>query len=108
MLKLRPYTDFREASGTEKQRAARDRSWRIFKLRGLYAQVSLLTGERRTVARALVDQELALLGAESETKRVTVAAIVDTAPSFPTKPILGKVEPEPESESEPLTEKEDL
>lgn len=41
-------------------------------------------------------------------KRVTVAAIVDTAPSFPTKPILGKVEPEPESESEPLTEKEDF
>lgn len=27
-------------------------------------------------------------------KRVEVAAIVDHAPSFPTKPILGKVEPE--------------
>ena len=69
MLKLRPYTDFREASGTEKQRAARDRSWRIFKLRGLYAQVSILTGERKTAARALLDQELSLLGAETEAKR---------------------------------------
>ena len=69
MLKLRPYTDFREASGTEKQRAARDRSWRIFKLRGLYAQVSILTGERKTDARALIDQELSLLGAETEAKR---------------------------------------
>lgn len=69
MLKLRPYTDHREASGTAKQNATRDRNWRIFKLRGLYAQVSMLTGERKTVARALVDQELALLGAETETKR---------------------------------------
>ena len=69
MLELRPYTDFREASGTEKQRAARDRSWRIFKLRGLYAQASILTGERKTDARALIDQELSLLGAETEAKR---------------------------------------
>jgi hypothetical protein len=31
-------------------------------------------------------------------KRVEVVAIVDQAPPFPTKPILGKIEPEPPEE----------
>lgn len=55
---------------TEAQKAARDRNWKIFKLRGLYAQVWMLTGERRDAARAAVDQELFLMGAESETERM--------------------------------------
>lgn len=49
---------------TERQKAARDRNWQIFKLRGLWYQVWMLTGERRVAAQALIDQELELLGAE--------------------------------------------
>jgi hypothetical protein len=54
---------------TPKQVAARDRNNRIWRLRGLWHQQHLLTGSRRTMALALVDAELELLGAESETAR---------------------------------------
>lgn len=33
-------------------------------------------------------------------KRVTVVSIADEAPSFPTKPILGKVEPDPSDDDD--------
>lgn len=54
---------------SERQKAARDRNWQIFKLRGLWYQVWALTGDRRVAAQASVDQELELLGAESEGTR---------------------------------------
>lgn len=54
---------------TEKQRAARERNHRIWRLRGLWSQLLLLTGSRRTSAQSLVDAELELLGAEPETVR---------------------------------------
>lgn len=54
---------------TPAQEAARERSFRIFRLRGLWAQCLLLTGERREAAQAAVDDELAALGAETETAR---------------------------------------
>lgn len=54
---------------TTKQEQARARSWKIFRLRGLYAQLYALTGPRRTIAQGLVDQELELIGAETETAR---------------------------------------
>jgi hypothetical protein len=53
-----------------KQNQSRTRSWRIFRLRGLYSQIYLLTGSRRTMGHALIDQELELLGAETETMRI--------------------------------------
>ena len=53
-----------------KQKQSRTRSWRIFRLRGLYWQIHLLTGSRRTMGHALIDQELELLGAETETMRI--------------------------------------
>ena len=56
-------------SPTEKQRAARDRNWRIFKIRGLYYQSMLLTGAHRIAALAAVDGQLRELGAEPETER---------------------------------------
>lgn len=56
------------------QEAATQRSFRIFRLRGLWSQAWLLTGERRAAARDLIDQELALLGADAETKRQAEAA----------------------------------
>jgi len=55
--------------GTEAQQAARKRNFRIFRLRGLHAQVSLLTGWRKKVARWIIDRELNALGADAETKR---------------------------------------
>ena len=54
---------------SERQKVARDRNWRIFKLRGLWYQAWALTGERRDAMQALVDQEIALLGAEGEGPR---------------------------------------
>lgn len=65
----RPYDPDREDNRTPSQKAASDRNFRIFKLRGLHAQCTLLTGRRREAAQRLVDQELAAIGAEPETKR---------------------------------------
>ena len=45
---------------------ARERNWRIRRLRGIYAQVSMLTGLRREAAQQAIDEELALLGAEPQ------------------------------------------
>lgn len=69
MFKPRPYDPYREDHRTPAQKAASDRNFRIFKLRGLHAQMSLLTGKRREQAQKLVDQELAAMGAQSETER---------------------------------------
>lgn len=52
-----------------KQKAARDRNWQIYKLRGLYWLLAPLTGERLIAARAAVDAELELLGTESVSAR---------------------------------------
>lgn len=52
------------------QVAARLRNWQIFRLRGLWSLTFLLTDWRRTQAQALVDDELALLGAERQTDRM--------------------------------------
>lgn len=55
---------------TEKQQAQRSRSWRIFQLRGLYAQLfTIRNPKRRAIMQALVDDELADLHAEPETAR---------------------------------------
>lgn len=54
---------------TSAQQTATERSFRIFRLRGLHAQCALLTGDRRDAARAAVDAEIALMGAETETAR---------------------------------------
>lgn len=51
------------------QEAATQRSFRIFRLRGLWSQCLLLTGDRRDTAQAAVDAELAALGAEPEGPR---------------------------------------
>lgn len=54
---------------TERQKVARDRNWRIFKLRGLYYHAFLLTGDRRSAMHALVDEELQALGALGQTDK---------------------------------------
>lgn len=70
MLKTRPYEAGRTYnSGSPAQKAARERAFRIFRLRGLYAQNYLLTGWRRKVAQWMVDLELRRLGAEPEANR---------------------------------------
>lgn len=52
-----------------KQRAARDRNWRIWKLRGLWWNSFPMTGERLLAFRLAIDAELTVLGAEPETER---------------------------------------
>lgn len=61
LRKLRPPSD--------KQRAARDRNWRVWKLRGLWSNSFPLSGDRLLAYRAAIDAELAILGAEPETAR---------------------------------------
>lgn len=56
-------------AGTDKQRAARDRNWRIFQLRGLYYNWRGLDPDLNDQLKQLVDEQLARLGAESETDR---------------------------------------
>lgn len=65
MFKPRPYDPDRVDTRTQAQRDATDRNFGIFKLRGLHAQMGLLTGPRRELARMLVDQELIERGALS-------------------------------------------
>jgi len=69
MFKTRPYDPDREDKRSPAQKAASNRNFRIFQLRGLHAQVRLLTGKRREQAMKLVDQELAAMGAKTESER---------------------------------------
>jgi hypothetical protein len=73
LRKLRPPSD--------KQRAARDRNWRVWKLRGLWWNSFPMTGERRDAYRAAIDAELALLGAEPQAVAGGFSLLVDAAPS---------------------------
>ena len=63
MFKPRPYDPDRPDNRTPAQKAAAMRNFRVFQLRGLHAQVRLLTGKRRERAMALVDDELKAMGA---------------------------------------------
>lgn len=55
---------------TEAQKNARWRNHLVWRLRGLWWNVGLLTGERRDAARAAIDAELEAMGAESHTVRI--------------------------------------
>jgi hypothetical protein len=57
---------------TEAQQAANARSFRIFRLRGLYSFAALLSPARAAVMRGLIDDELQSLGAMSQTAREAV------------------------------------
>lgn len=55
---------------TQKQIVARTRSWRIFQLRGMYKQMEAIKNpKRREIMRALIDDELTSLNAQTETDR---------------------------------------
>jgi hypothetical protein len=51
---------------TEAQTRARMRNWRIRSLRALWAQVGMLSHDRASAARYLIDCELKAAGAEPE------------------------------------------
>lgn len=72
-FKVKPHTAPRQAR-TPAQEAATDRAFRIFRLRGLYCQAYLLTGERREQAQAAVDAELRLLGAKTHDEHAAEVA----------------------------------
>ncbi|MDF0543370.1 hypothetical protein PX699_13510 [Sphingobium sp. H39-3-25] len=65
MFKPRPYDPLRKYNQTPAQQAATIRNFNVFKLHGLHAQMGMLTGPRRELARMLVDQELQTMGADS-------------------------------------------
>ncbi len=65
----RPYDPNRKDTRTPAQKAAQQRNFRIFQLRGLASFRFLLTGERRDALLRLVDQELRAIGAEPESVR---------------------------------------
>lgn len=48
---------------------AQETAFRIFRLRGLYWMAHALTGARQAAFKALIDAEIADLGAETETAR---------------------------------------
>lgn len=59
------------SKATPAQKKARERNWRIYKLRGLWWILSShLSGKRLDTARKLVDEELAELGAEPASDRI--------------------------------------
>lgn len=65
----RPYDPDRVDRRTPAQKAAHQRNWMIWRLRGLYWQMHLLTGERRARAIEQLDAELSALGAEPQSTR---------------------------------------
>jgi hypothetical protein len=65
----RPYDPNREDTRSKAQKAAGERNFRIFKLRGLYYHALNLTGQRRGQMQRLVDAELKAIGAEPEGQR---------------------------------------
>lgn len=53
---------------TPVQVRAMNRNWRIFRLRGLRAQTTMLTGWRLKLALWLIDRELVAMGATIQPK----------------------------------------
>jgi hypothetical protein len=68
-FQARPYDPRRKDARTPAQKAAGQRNFRIFQLRGLASFRFLLTGERRDALLRLVDEELRTIGAEPESVR---------------------------------------
>jgi hypothetical protein len=64
-FKMRPFDQACKGTRTSAQEKATARNFRIFRLRGLHAQVSMLSGPRRELAEALVDWELIEMGAKT-------------------------------------------
>ena len=54
---------------TPKQIAARERNWKIRRLRGLWANCAMLSPNNAEDARSIIDAELRELGAEGERER---------------------------------------
>lgn len=72
-FRVKPHSEPRRPQSPA-QKAATERAFRIFRLRGLWCQTYLLTGERRTLAQQVIDAELALLGAEPHATRMAAEA----------------------------------
>ena len=66
---------------TKKQDAATMRAFLIFRLRGLWCQADLLTGERRVLAKAAIDAELLRLGAVPQADKMA-ALLAETEMPF--------------------------
>ena len=69
MFKPPPYDPDRPNKQTDAQKAATQRNFGIFGLRGLHANCGMLREPYRSTVRALIDADLVSRGAESETAR---------------------------------------
>lgn len=69
MFKRRPYDPKRADKRSPAQRAANDRSFQIFQLRGLWSLSGRVTEPRRSLIRQLIDEDIRALGAEPEGER---------------------------------------
>lgn len=71
--------------GTAAQIEARERNFRIWRLRGHFQQSYMILGPRGDMIRQLIDEEITQLGAESQLARIKeyklTAALYDLAPS---------------------------
>lgn len=69
MFKRRPYDPARIDKRTPAQRAANDRSFQIFQLRGLWTLCHRVSEPRRSLIQQLIDEDIRALGAEPEGDR---------------------------------------
>lgn len=65
-------------SETDKQRVSRIRNHKIYRLRGLQAQASMLSSSRSARVSVIIDEELAELGAETKSSRMAKLSIGNT------------------------------
>jgi hypothetical protein len=74
---------------TPAQDAANQRSFRIFRLRGLWSLAYVLSPNRRAIVHDLIDQDLADLGAETESVRMArrLEGLEDRLRADPAPPI---------------------
>ncbi len=77
----RPWDPDREDNRTEKQKAATERNFRVFRMRSLWALVYILPEPTRSTVQNLIDFELRQIGAlpqrehESEQRRKRLARL---------------------------------
>jgi len=77
MFKSRPYDPQRADKRSPAQRAANNRSFQIFQLRGLWALCGRVSEPRRSLIRQLIDDDIRALGAEPEGDRQKERRIQD-------------------------------
>ena len=72
---IEPFAPYRPPSPA--QRRARERNWRIMRLRSLYATASILSDGRMEAVQAIIDDELRAMGAETHAEKLADLRSID-------------------------------